>query len=214
MKHKILMSLCSLALMGSMAFAAGPVTVGNSTPAVYTRDNGSELTMQSPVVSVPGNEAASQKIMQYFIDQEQKSKAFFEKNANNKMKVTEEKSYVVTLNDGQYLSIIDQGYIYFDRAAHPTSWKTGVTFDAATGDVLNWQDLVQPKDAKAFTLKRINEALLLSDYKLSTYFDGLTELPKNYYLDNKKNIHFIFGQYEVAPYSTGIVDINMHKQAK
>ena len=180
MKHKILMSLCSLALMGSMAFAAGPVTVGNSTPAVYTRDNGSELTMQSPVVSVPGNEAASQKIMQYFIDQEQKSKAFFEKNANNKMKVTEEKSYVVTLNDGQYLSIIDQGYIYFDRAAHPTSWKTGVTFDAATGDVLNWQDLVQPKDAKAFTLKRINEALLLSDYKLSTYFDGLTELPKNY----------------------------------
>ena len=57
------------------------------------------------------------------------------------MKMTEEKSYVVTLNDGKYLSFIDQGYIYFDKAAHPTSWKHGVTFDLETGERLDWQDV-------------------------------------------------------------------------
>ena len=120
----------------------------------------------------------------------------------------------VTLNDGKYLSFIDQGYIYFDKAAHPTSWKHGVTFDLETGEQLDWQDLVRPEDAEFFTLDRINAKIFLSKYQLSTYFEGLTELPKNYYLDENKVIHFIFGQYEIAPYSTGIVDISMGKKAK
>ena len=67
---------------------------------------------------------------------------------------------------------------------------------------------------KAFTLQKITNKLTLSDHVLSTYFNGLTEDPKNFYLDKKGNIHFIFGQYEVAPYSSGIIDINMGKQAK
>lgn len=214
MKHKIIVLICSLALIGSLAFAAEPVTVQELQPSVYSTENGSELTIRNIQVTVPGNEAASQKIMQYFINEETESLAFFKKHNNSSMKMTEEKSYTVTLNNGKYISILSQGYMYFDKAAHPSSWKNGVTFDAQTGERLNWQDLVKPKDAKTFTLDHINRTLTLSDYKLSTYFTGLTELPKNYYLDSKENIHFIFGQYEVAPYSTGIVDINMRKQAK
>ncbi|MCH4167450.1 MAG: RsiV family protein [Megasphaera sp.] len=214
MKHKILVSLCSLALMGSLAFAAEPATVQEVQPSVYSTANGSALTIRNIQITIPGNEAASQKIMQYFVNEEANSLVFFKKNSNDSMKMTEEKSYTVTLNNGKYVSIISQGYMYFEKAAHPTSWKNGVTFDAQTGEKLDWQDLVKPKDAKTFTLANINRTLTLSDYKLSTYFTGLTELPKNYYLDSKENIHFLFGQYEVAPYSTGIVDINMRKQAK
>lgn len=214
MKHKILVSLCSLALMGSLAFADGPATIQEVQPAVYTTENGSNLTIKNIQVDLQGDAAANQKISQYFAKVEQNSLDFFNKNSTGKMKITEERSYVVTLNDGKYISIIEQGYIYFDRAAHPSSWKNGATFDARTGEKLDWKDLVQPKDAKAFTLDNINRAITLSNYKLSNYFNGLTTLPTNYYLDSKRNIHFIFGQYEVAPYSTGIVDINMDKKAK
>lgn len=213
-KKKVAALLSAALFITSMALAADPAVVQDGQKAVYTRDNGSTLTIQYPQVTVVGNDAASQKIAQYFIEEEQKAKQFFDKESLVGMKMTEEKSYVVTLNDGEYLSIIDQGYLYFDRAAHPTSWKNGVTFDLKTGERLDWQDLVRPEDAKAFTLKKINDKIFLSKYVLSRYFDGLTELPKNYYLDKNKTIHFLFGQYEIAPYSTGIVDIDMGKKAK
>ena len=213
MKGKLITTLCAALLVGSLSFAA-PATVENAQKIVNTRSNGSTLTIQYPKVTVAGNAAASQKIAQYFIEEQEKAQAFFEKESMQGMKMTEDKSYVVTLNDGKYLSIIDQGSIYFDKAAHPTSWKHGVTFDLETGERLNWQDLVRPEDAGEFTLERINSKIFLSKYTLSSYFDGLTELPKNYYLDESKVIHFIFGQYEIAPYSTGIVDISMGKKAK
>lgn len=214
MKEKLAAALCAALLVGSLSFAAAPATVQDAQKAVYTKPNGSTLTIQYPAVSVAGNAVASQKIAQYFIEEQAKAKAFFDKESMEGMKMTEEKSYVVTLNDGKYLSFIDQGYIYFDKAAHPTSWKHGVTFDLETGERLDWQDLVRPEDAEFFTLDRINAKIFLSKYQLSTYFEGLTELPKNYYLDENKVIHFIFGQYEIAPYSTGIVDISMGKKAK
>ena len=213
-KQKFLMAVCSALLIGSMALAASPAAVQDAQRAVYTRPNGSTLTVQYPQVSVEGNLAAGQAITQYFLDEQKKAEQFFQKEGRDDMKMTEEKSYAVTLNDGKYLSFIDQGYIYLEGAAHPTSWKTGVTFDVQTGQRLNWQDLVRPQDAKDFTLKRINNKITLSAYKLSSYFNGLTELPSNYYLDGKRNIHFLFGQYEIAPYATGIVDIDMGKPAK
>lgn len=128
--------------------------------------------------------------------------------------MNEEKHYKVTLNDGKYLSILDEGNLSFVKEKYPTAWKTGVTFDLETGKRVTWQDVMKPEDAKAFTLKAINEKIFLSKYKLSDYFNGLTTLPTNYYIDKNRTIHFIFGQYEVAPYAMGIIDINMGKQAK
>lgn len=214
MKKKIMTALCACLLAGSVALAASPAAVTDTQQYVLTRADGSSLTVKYPSITVPGNQAASQLITQYFIDEQAKAAAFFNKEAIDGMKMTEEKSYVVTLNNGKYLSFIDQGYIYYDRAAHPTSWKNGVTFDVETGKRVEWQDIIRPEDAKAFYLKNINEQIFLSKYVLSSYFKGLTELPKNYYLDKNQTIHFIFNQYEIAPYSSGIIDINMHKKAK
>ena len=151
MKEKLAAALCAALLVGSLSFAAAPATVQDAQKAVYTKSNGSTLTIQYPAVSVAGNAAASQKIAQYFIEEQAKAKAFFDKESMEGMKMTEEKSYVVTLNDGKYL----------------------------TGERLNWQDLVRPEDAEFFTLDRINAKIFLSKYQLSTYFEGLTELPKN-----------------------------------
>ncbi len=214
MKNKIMTALCACLLAGSVAMAAAPAAVTDAPQYVQTRADGSSLTVKYPAVTVPGNPTASQLIMQYFMDEQAKAAAFFNKEAVNGMKMTEEKSYTVTLNNGKYLSFIDQGYIYYDKAAHPTSWKNGVTFDMETGKRVAWQDIIRPEDAKAFSLKNINMKIFTSKHVLSSYFNGLTELPKNYYLDKNQTIHFIFNQYEIAPYSSGIIDIPMNKKAK
>lgn len=214
MKNKIMTALCACLFAGSVAMAAAPAAVTDAPQYVQTRADGSSLTVKYPAVTVPGNQTASQLIMQYFMDEQAKAAAFFNKEAVNGMKMTEEKSYTVTLNNGKYLSFIDQGYIYYDKAAHPTSWKNGVTFDMETGKRVAWQDIIRPEDAKAFSLKNINMKIFTSKHVLSSYFNGLTELPKNYYLDKNQTIHFIFNQYEIAPYSSGIIDIPMNKKAK
>ena len=214
MKNKIMTALCACLLAGSVAVAAAPAAVTDAPQYVQTRADGSSLTVKYPAVTVPGNQTASQLIMQYFMDEQAKAAAFFNKEAVNGMKMTEEKSYTVTLNNGKYFSFIDQGYIYYDKAAHPTSWKNGVTFDMETGKRVAWQDIIRPEDAKAFSLKNINMKIFTSKHVLSSYFNGLTELPKNYYLDKNQTIHFIFNQYEIAPYSSGIIDIPMNKKAK
>ncbi len=212
-KQKLAACLCAALLAGSVVLAAD-AAVTDGQKQVYSRSDGSTLTVQNPQVTVAGNAAASQKIAQYFVEEEAKAKAYFENEGLEGLKMTEHKGYTVTLNDGTYLSILDEGFLYFDKAAHPTSWKNGVTFDLETGERVDWQDLIRPEDADAFTLQKINAKIFLSKYTLSSYFKGLTELPKNYYLDENKTIHFLFGQYEIAPYSTGIVDISMGKKAK
>lgn len=212
-KQKLLAALCTTLLVGSVALAAD-ATIQDGQKQVYSRDDGSTLTIQYPQITVQGNERVSQLIAQYFTQEEAKAQEFFARNAGNGKKLTEEKNYVVTLNDGKYISFIDQGTLYFDQDAHPTSWKTGVTFDLETGRQLTWQEVIKPEDEKAFTLKNINSKIFLSKYKLSSYFDGLTNLPINYYLDKNRTIHFLFAQYEIAPYASGIIDIDMGKQAK
>lgn len=212
---KFLTLLCGAWIMGAVAMAASPAVIENAPKAMYAHDDGSVLTIQYPKVAVEGNAVAAAAIAQYFADEQEQAKDFFAQQGTKGVKLTEEKYYTVTLNNGKYLSFLDEGYLYFDRAAHPTSWKTGVVFDMETGRrITDWRELVKPGDEKAFTLRKITDKLTSSDYVLSTYFNGLTEDPKNFYLDKKGNIHFIFGQYEVAPYSSGIIDINMGKQAK
>lgn len=151
---------------------------------------------------------------QYFADEQAQAREFFAQQGTKGVKLTEEKHYTVTLNNGKYLSFLDEGYLYFDRAAHPTSWKTGVVFDMETGRrITNWRELVKPGDEKALPCKNHQQA----DLERQRLVDILQQpdgRSQNFYLDKKGNIHFIFGQYEVAPYSSGIIDINMGKQAK
>ena len=100
-----------------------------------------------------------------------------------------------------------------ERAAHPTSWELGKTFDLTTGERVPWQKVIRQDLRDQFTLKKINEALWNTEYGKGHYFfqdfKGLEKLPENYYLDEKGHVHFVFGQYEIAPYAVGIIDLNM-----
>lgn len=216
MKQKLLVLLSAALLTTSLAFAASPADVQMVQVPRY-EEGSSYLDVSYPDVSVSGNAAATAQIRQYYTNEAKETQDFFNKQkdkAGSTSFVTETKSYEVTHNDGKYLSIVESGEIYFGRDAHPTHWKKGATFDLTTGKKVTWQEVLKPGDEKYFTIKKINQAIFTSKYKLSSYFTGLTELPENYYLDKSGSIHFLFGLYEVAPYSTGIVDINMMKRAQ
>lgn len=105
MKKKIWAALCACLFAGSVVLAASPAVVTDAQPYVLTRTDGSSLTVKYPNVTVPDNKTASQLITQYFIEEQAKAAAFFKKESIDNMKMTEEKSYVVTLNNGKYLSI-------------------------------------------------------------------------------------------------------------
>ena len=212
MKLKVTTLLAGALLMGSLSFAAAPAFIQDAQPIVYSRIDGSTLTIQYPKITASGNEAAAQKISEYFASQAADAKAFFDKKGQDHMRMTEEKNYDLTLNDGKYLSFIDKGSLYFDKKNHATVWETGAVFDMETGrQITDWHELVKPGDEKYFTLKKINYLIGVSGHQLSSYFNGLTKDPTNFYLDKNRNIHFIFNQFEV---SGDTIDINMQRQAK
>ena len=176
MKKKVLTILCGAWLMGAVAMAASPALIQDAPKAVYTHSDGSVLSIQYPAITMANNAGAAQLIAQYFTDEQQQAKTFFDQQGDKGIKLTEEKTYTVTLNDGKYLSFLDEGYLYFDRAAHPTSWKIGVVFDVATGKrITNWRDLVKPGDEKYFTLQKITNKLTLSGHVLYQWIDGRSE---------------------------------------
>lgn len=128
-------------------------------------------------------------------------------------KLTSRVDFAVSYHGERYLSFQTYGYDFVERAAHPTSWELGKTFDLETGKLVPWQKVLTPAVRGNFTLDKINKALWNTDYGKGHYFfqdfKGLEKLPENYYLDQEGHIHFVFGQYEIAPYAVGIIDLNM-----
>ncbi|WP_317302320.1 DUF3298 domain-containing protein [Acidaminococcus timonensis] len=172
-----------------------------------------DLIIHYPQVRVVGNPEVSRKISRYFEKAARISQKAYEKADTMDERLTSRVDYQVSHHGNRYLSFQRYGYDFIERAAHPTSWELGVTFDLTTGEPVEWQKLVAPRHKGAFTLDKINEALWSTDYGKGHYFysdfRGLKKLPQNYYLDGSGNIHFVFGQYEIAPYAVGIIDLNM-----
>lgn len=172
-----------------------------------------DLIIHYPQVRVVGNPEVSRKISRYFEKAARISQKAYEKADTMDERLTSRVDYQVSHHGNRYLSFQRYGYDFIERAAHPTSWELGVTFDLTTGEPVEWQKLVAPRHKGAFTLEKINEALWSTDYGKGHYFysdfRGLKKLPQNYYLDGSGNIHFVFGQYEIAPYAVGIIDLSM-----
>lgn len=172
-----------------------------------------DLIIHYPQVRVVGNPEVSRKISRYFEKAARISRKAYEKADTMDERLTSRVDYQVSHHGNRYLSFQRYGYDFIERAAHPTSWELGVTFDLTTGEPVEWQKLVAPRHKGAFTLEKINEALWSTDYGKGHYFysdfRGLKKLPQNYYLDGSGNIHFVFGQCEIAPYAVGIIDLNM-----
>lgn len=172
------------------------------------------LTLNYPDVRLVGRKDVSRKISRYFMKLADQSRDAYHKANTMDEKLTSTVEYQVRYLGERYLSFQRYGMDYVERAAHPSSWELGTTFDLKTGEPVAWNKIVSGKNKDQFTLKKINAALWNSPYGQENSFfpdfKGLDKLPENYYLDENGNIHFIFQQYEIAPYAAGIIDLDMN----
>ncbi len=171
------------------------------------------LVYHYPRIHLKNRHRAAAAINHYFKSRASASRQAYHKANRSQETLTSQVNYILSYHGDRYLSLREYGIDYYERAAHPSSWEQGTTFDLRNGSRVTWQELMHSEGLKPYDLKRINEKLLASPYGLHhafySDFKGLNRLPENYYLDEKGVIHFVFQQYEIAPYAAGIIDLPM-----
>lgn len=126
-------------------------------------------------------------------------------------------SYEVPCNyEFGILSVVLTEYVYFEKAAHPATYRRALNFNSDSGQRIFSKSLSGiAKDENgecAYSPK--NLTLKLKDYaeqnkvKLYDSFAELNKIPEDFYFDENLHVHFIFQQYEVAPYAAGIIEFD------
>ncbi len=142
-------------------------------------------------------------------------KNFFDAVKQPDTSITATMSYEIPCDKNNILSIILTEYTYSEGAAHPLTFKRAINFDTRTGKMIKLDDLkrISREYAKAdYSAKGITRKL--KDYAkregiyLYNDFKELEKLPENFYFDENFHLHFIFQQYDVAPYAAGIIDLD------
>lgn len=116
---------------------------------------------------------------------------------------TAESNYAIRLNDGQHLTAQLESYVYAG-GAHGMPHAQVATFDARTGKILDWDDLVTDKNAlralaeKAFRTERAEAFNEGFEFDETFVFD----LPINFGL-TETGLLFHYNAYEVGPYALG-----------
>lgn len=112
------------------------------------------------------------------------------------------------------LSVILTEYVYFEKAAHPATYRRALNFNSDSGERIFAQiltEIVDEENESNYSPK--NLTIKLKDYakknRIPLYrdFQQLTKIPEDFYFDENLRVHFIFQQYEVAPYAVGIIEI-------
>ena len=129
--------------------------------------------------------------------------------------VTATMTYEIMCDDKNILSVILTEVLYMKGAAHPSTYKRALNFDTRTGKPIRIEDLkkISREYAKKdYTPKGITKKLkayaTANNLALYSDFKELEKLPENFYFDENFHLHFIFQQYEVAPYAVGIIDLD------
>lgn len=115
-------------------------------------------------------------------------------------------SYEIRYLDGDMLSFTILTY-EFNGGAHGMSYLTGYTYDLKTGSKLSLTQLFDYRPSEItqaiFRFAKENDVYLFDEFK------GIREYPRNFYLSERKKPVLLFQQYEIAPYSSGILKIEM-----
>lgn len=125
-----------------------------------------------------------------------------------------EVDYEIPCNhDGGILSVILTEYVNFEKAAHPSTFRRALNFNSDTGERITADSLSEiAKHETDYTPQEVT--VKLKSYAKQTgivlfeEFVQLEKVPEDFYFDDDLNVHFIFQQYEVAPYAAGIIDLN------
>lgn len=113
------------------------------------------------------------------------------------------------------LSVILTEYVYYEKAAHPATYRRALNFNSDSGKRIFVQILTEVTDEEKgeSNYSPQNLTLKLKDYakknRIPLYrdFQQLTKIPEDFYFDENLRVHFIFQQYEVAPYAVGIIEV-------
>ena len=111
------------------------------------------------------------------------------------------------------LSIILTEYVNFEGSAHPLTYQRTLNFNSDSGARLTADTLTEiAKKPTDYTPADITQKLRAYSEKnklpLFPDFQGLTAIPEDFYFDDNLHVHFLFQQYEVAPYAAGIIDLD------
>ena len=113
------------------------------------------------------------------------------------------------------LSILITESRYFEGAAHPATYLRTLNFNLSSGEVMGLDYLVEVGDGfqDGHLLERLNQKLRgkVERGEIFLFEDALPlkKLPENFYWDKNLHVHFLFNQYEIAPYAAGIIDVDI-----
>lgn len=113
------------------------------------------------------------------------------------------------------LSILMTESSYYEMAAHPSTFQHALNFNVGSGELMGLSYLTDVGSgvSQKEILQRVERALIAKcDREKLFLFDDalpLKQLPENFYWDENLHVHFIFQQYEVAPYAVGIIDVDI-----
>ena len=114
------------------------------------------------------------------------------------------------------LSVVLTEYVYFEKAAHPATYRRALNFNSDSGQRIFAQSLTgiacdengeSDYSPKNLTLK-LREYAKKNKINLYDSFTELNKIPDDFYFDENLHVHFIFQQYEVAPYAAGIIEFD------
>jgi len=113
------------------------------------------------------------------------------------------------------LSVLMTESSYFKGAAHPSTYLHALNFNLSSGDLMGMDYLLEVGEGlkEGYLIERLEQKLRekIKREKLFLFEDALPlkNLPENFYWDEKLHVHFIFQQYEIAPYAVGIIDVDI-----
>ena len=113
------------------------------------------------------------------------------------------------------LSIIMTESRYFEGGAHPATWKHALNFNLSSGNRMGLDYLtdigegVSEDELKGRLELKLLEKSAQEGIYLFKEALPLKKLPEYFYWDENLHVHFIFQHYEVAPYSSGIIDVDI-----
>lgn len=197
---------CTLMILALMILPS----IGGATQIQSTDYNG-DFQFVYPTIST------SNAIIDSMINEKirEEVKNFFDAVKQPDNSITATMSYEIPCDKNNILSIILTEYTYSEGAAHPLTFKRALNFDTRTGKLIGIDNIkkISREYAKAdYTPKGITRKLKAYAEREGIYlyndFKELEKLPENFYFDENFHLHFIFQQYDVAPYAAGIIDLD------
>ena len=117
-------------------------------------------------------------------------------------------NFEVHLKDTGFVSLTLQTY-RFTGGAHGSSSLEGYPFNLKTGQLLKYGDMF---NFDAVTRQTLNNEIArqIRERKIPIFepYKGLSDIP-GFYLKSNKTVVFVFQQYEIAPYSSGILEFEI-----